>query len=1125
MIYHLQEINEQKQEPRQKSKAYLFVISNQEVGFPAEGVPFKMPYYSALKDKFSGEWYENNVIVYRAENNRLYLTLTKIDKNGNEVADDTKYVTHASTLNKIVTSPRRSGYGINPVMPVYGDFTVPSPFVVDETGRHDYNYQYDEIPAVDNIYEYRNDEVLVKLYSVKNWLEDYITGVNCYISDINGEYITLERIKTVGYMTGGEVHDITSEGLFTPHCEIKKTLDTSTGEYIREVFTDSSIDIQCSLNEFRSATFDDYADYSIDRFIKWNYNGTSEDNSPMTVRTIIDGEVQDVPVYISAPINALSIADEYQYGLRLEDAECGSLYEFADTDCLDNPIIIQDGEIKFMNDSVKSSRISNSKSSISSNECPVIQITKGNLRSVSGDWAPDSENNNIEWSITTKQEFPKGDEDAQTYVIMTRISDGFEARFKGAVNLSPDESDAEFLYTSENKWQLPMFIVTGYAPTNQLRSDYISGDYQRISGIFKKDTHYILDIVEGRIMFRNHSVPSEEKMCKGAEITFRFTDEKEQEISLDYTYESERVPVYEFDSSSFVADVRNTSLSAQEFYDRMDSRITENASVDIPVNRLGDYIVSVKAYDAYNNIYTNESDDKCSVKAMEPGIEVIVNQENASNGIWFYKESPDGDELSNAEKIEVIRTLEETPLYPIEYKVYSASHNIENHTIAYDNITYALDTPKAEDYLTLTNMTEAAYRVTINGNTATIDMKSGNPNKQNIYNKGGQVTLCVYDDNKREILLQSDVLDISGTPIRPTTFRTADIIGADGQIVITKIPSELNRYVQRINDGNDTVNLYVINATVLTLSDDILDKVVIDTENRTTFIPIEQDNPVFYNDTMVKVCTIYVTTNSETTDRVTETAFRVIDYEYNDELQTNGYLIDGIIDAKFINGLYNRDAYMKTSDNDVPTVGTIKMYMKPLHIVPVEYNLRVNEDAVERSYLYGTSGDFYTMRTTVVYNPYQLMLDDYIDDTYSVSDSHFDHDVLKEMWSNPTTVFSDASLYLYKDTPITVGMNRYLVVRPSEDIPQIEAGYRVKWRWLSYGLEDKTNWKDNDGNMDKLLMFESKNRVLSVTPFMYGSQFIELYCIDKYGNVIKNTRGGNVMVDSEGSTEKIHTLL
>ena len=45
-----------------------------------------------------------------------------------------------------------------------------------------------EVPAIKNIYEYRNDELLAKLYQVKEWLERYVTGVG-YISDINGESV------------------------------------------------------------------------------------------------------------------------------------------------------------------------------------------------------------------------------------------------------------------------------------------------------------------------------------------------------------------------------------------------------------------------------------------------------------------------------------------------------------------------------------------------------------------------------------------------------------------------------------------------------------------------------------------------------------------------------------------------------------------------------------------------------------------------------------------------------------------------------------------------------------------------------------------------------------------------
>ena len=1142
MIYHLQEINDTRPEDRQRQKAYVFIIANQEIGLPEEGIPYRMSYYSAIKNKFSKEWNENNVIIYRAENNRLYLTLTKIDSNGCEVPDDTKYITQESSLTHIVTSTRRSGSGIHAVMPIYSYFNTPSPFVVDDSGRHEYNYSYDEIPSVENIYEYRNEEVLAKLYSVKNWLEDYITGVNCYISDINGEYITLERIKTVGYVTGGEVKDITSEGFFTPHCEINRTLDASTGLYVQDVFTDSSINIQCSLNEFRSVTFMDYADYPIDRFIRWNYGGMDE-NSPLKVHTTIDGSIVDVPIYVSAPLNALTVADEYQYSLRLENPSSGSLYEFTDEDYLDNPIVIQNGEIKFMDDSKRTSRISNSSSGISSNECPVIQITKGNLRLVSGDWAADSDNNNVEWKITTQQIIEEGHEDAQKYVIMENVVTGESARFKGAMNLSPDGESSEFLYTSENKWQVPMFIITGYVPTNQLRSDYLSGDYIKISTMFREQLkkHYVLDIVEGRIMFHNHHIPGKEKFCKGAEIGFRFTDEKEQEIRVDYTWESERVPIYDFSSDEFVQQVNDTSLTAQSFYDTLDSYVTENVSVNIPVNRIGDYVVSVKAYDAYNNTYTNESDDKCRVCVCEPSMEIIVNQKNASNGIWFYKESPDGLLLNDTEKESIISSVEDEPEYPTEYKVYSALHNVDNHTITYDNITYAIDTPKAEDYLTLTNMTEAAWNVSISGRKATILMKSSNPDKQNIYNPGGCVTLCVYDEMRKQILFESDVLEIDGTPIPPTHLPQTDIITYDGQLTVNNVPSEIVQYVSQINKHDNAVSLYVINSTVREIKDEYIDYIEFDEDKQTTFIPVSTSNydRAFSNDTMVKLCTTYITDNDGFAGRMNETAFRVIDTE-NKEIKDEdgnvtvyyGYRLDGIINHKFIKSLKNRDLYIKKVGNNIPEIEHIKITLEPLNVLPVEYVLRINDDAVERATI-DSSGDFYTIHTSVQYNPYQLLFDEYIDNTYSLSNSHFDHDMLREMWRDQKTLSEiwsdpsgkDVSIYLYKDQPITVGNDRYLIIRPCSDISTIESGYCLKWRWFSYGIEDKTNWKDNNGNMEKMLLFESTNKVLSVTPNMLGSQSLELYCMDRYGNVISNTRGGNIMVCTEKSTEKIHTFI
>ena len=49
------------------------------------------------------------------------------------------------------------------------------------------------IPVIRNNYtNYYANEILVKLISLKNWLEKYIIGLNCRIIDINGEGIVMK---------------------------------------------------------------------------------------------------------------------------------------------------------------------------------------------------------------------------------------------------------------------------------------------------------------------------------------------------------------------------------------------------------------------------------------------------------------------------------------------------------------------------------------------------------------------------------------------------------------------------------------------------------------------------------------------------------------------------------------------------------------------------------------------------------------------------------------------------------------------------------------------------------------------------------------------------------------------
>lgn len=1144
MVYHYQETEYDRGEERLPFKGYAFTIAGHQVFVPCIDVPYKLAYFTEIPGELTGAWETEQVTVIRT-GNTYYLRRET----------DGLRITVASTVSMIDTVSDRSF--------ITGSYTsrtfnYQTAYVEEPDGtvsHHQYNYQNNDIPQIKNLYEYRSDEILSKLYSVKKWLEDYITGVNCYISDINGECIVLERIKTVGYVTQHEVKDITNEGFFTPRAEIKDG----------EVFTDSSINITCSLNEFRSLTLNDYKDYPIERFIKHQ----------ITVDTSVGEESVEIPVYVSAPLNALTVADEYQYVLTIDENVNGSLYEFADKDCLDNPIVIKDGEIRLFNNKKKSSHITNSLTNRNaSNECPVILVEKGNIREVYGDWDPESENNNVAWSIVNTYD-PNDSSDDNKYCVMTAhhqtykykksdVPDGLRGkvmsddgeyvtilpqfRFKGDVIFSPSTTDAIFEYTSDNKWQLPLIIVRGYTPTNQMQSDFLTlsdavADY-KAKEQFDSSKCYVIEILEGYICFQNRHDAEHEKFCKAAEITFgeSYRDsEQEQYIRIDYTYESDRLPIYEFDHTGFTDAMNghnNTGYS--EFYDKIGDYVTYNTTVDIPVNRLGTYTVSVKAFDSYNNTFVNKSDDYVTVDCVSPKIDVIVNQEHSGNQPDFYQEttvidSSTGEErstdlgtrLDDGQKQDLFSQIVKEPSYPVNYKIYSAKHIVDDAVITYDNISYALDTPKANDYILLSNMTEQVFSIEHTADTTIIHMKSSNshPAKQNIYNKPGNVTVCVYDDNLQRMLYEKVLLEIIDCDEPSTT--TTEVVCADGFVEVPKldISDELK---EQVNNPDNNINMYVINATSVEITEEQQSNIINDFTEHTAYIPVNREfAKTFPVDTMVKICVVAENPDAGEPMYINEVACRVTDMQMS--FGTPGYVVNTNIDCDFLNSLRNRNIYNVAGDyivDDTQTLNTLspmrlKVYMKPLHIVPVIYNLRVDADAEERIYLYGDEG-YYAQNTTIRYNPQQLLFEDYFDDSYAATVFNYDPMGLKEIWNAaPADELSDAVMYLYENHPVTVDANRCVIVKPGEDVPQIESGFTVNWKWKSYAIEDNTNWKNRKNIMDKVLLFESNNRILSVKPEMYGPQMIEMYLTDKYGNIISNTAGGNIFVNTSDNNDTV----
>ena len=173
----------------------------------------------------------------------------------------------------------------------------------------------------------------------------------------------------------------------------------------------------------------------------------------------------------------------------------------------------------------------------------------------------------------------------------------------------------------------------------------------------------------------------------------------------------------------------------------------------------------------------------------------------------------------------------------------------------------------------------------------------------------------------------------------------------------------------------------------------------------------------------------------------------------------------------------------------------------------------MTRDADETLYVY-QDYKFYGQKTTVVYDSGQLMFDEYMDDQYAAVPMRYDPLDLYNIWFDGDGLDVSALWFRYSDFPVTVAPGRKVVLKNRGEVPQLMAGWKTSWKWSNYVIEDLSNIRDEETNetLQKKLLFESDNKVLCVMPELLGTQNAELVLTDLYGNVIRNSRGGNLYV-------------
>jgi hypothetical protein len=1061
-----------------------------------------------------------------------------------------------------------------------------------------------EIPATENTYEYTNEEVLIKLFALKSWLEKYIIGVNCKISDITGEGVYFERYKNPAYPTHHYVVDFIKNIPLNPVPAVDSADDFS--------MIDSSALVKCTLREFKEARIQDYEQFSFEQFINMTYN---MEPSALTMnstvgRTIVPkGIISDseYDVYnelhlpIGAPFNTPLLANEIQYSLDIKTNSGSILNSIKKTiDGSVNPILVRDNEITIWNDDVDSCEFE---------KCPTIQIADGVFRKKFG---PIQES--VVYRVTSA--FDPSTQGYRYMMFKDTSSNNFYlvdqnkyARTKlvsyDYITLVPREN-ASFKYQISPKYEVPVFYIKNYDVILYNTEMYGENDDRVLdasSSCYLGDSEFILDIYNGTITCDEG---------ENIEAHILFSDEhidvnsgnSEQEIVTNYIYNSKKTNPWVFDFNSYkdqhgklvldmTSDINHLKTVAQEkvlqaeqaidasrdasiaalvavnqnnpnwdyendptwkmiwseasamklqvkddisenfehlknlrvgVYEQDKNNLikdsyTINEFIDVSVNHIGEYQMSVKGWDQFGMIYTNKSQVSANVYADAPKIFVSTPYSNSNNASDFYRTNKKGillDVSSWHESGSLVYSKDyqhfldnSSPRFLPNHRIYGIdSSGLDIFT--YPTSSYSIDTPKKGDYLLVENLSERVlnidfdYKINIT-ETGYEKEKVGlklqvldeNTNANNVFMMDASVNLYFYDPTKLSLYSDNANTDGISGKYQVVGFFKAEQDNDEANNNYLKLVESTNsaqfkdlsdKLIEKVNTGK--IKCFVSNVTEYDID---LKSIENDYDNEeSTFVlsnSLIKDNMAFEPGQVIKIFFARDAElgNQNIEDYIASASYRIKRSEvFNDApLDENGeptgyiykqrYVVDGIINKELV----TEDWYHYTKgDKPVEFDKALSIRATYANSLFVQYVLEMKEDTVENKG-YGT-----------IHFNNDWLISDYIDSTYSYYTSKFiPEDAYNDWLTERILLYAD--LYEY-DIPATLLKgNQYRVTSRYQDKRSLK---QYKSIWSLYTNAEKMN----------RLRWQITNPFIYAKASEKGEYQFKLEAIDVYGNLVTN---------------------
>ena len=578
-------------------------------------------------------------------------------------------------------------------------------------------------PETIKVHGYNNNEIVVKLIALKDWLEKYIIGLNCRIIDVGGEGVYFERVRLDSYGTYQNIIEWNNEFNIAPYVveteEANMLIDTSTFIKVNIGFNDSLV----TLEDIKNKLIIEYCTGYISP--EGIYHEIKPSIKDEDASVFVGGTFDCLETLETVELKASSSLETFLFGEGfLYDSSIKSYDDFIDSCIMSSTLRLENNELVFSPIDLFNGKV---KQSIFK-KCPIILLERANIRKTSSIWknsilysiAPDLREDTLE-SFFIKN-YNTG-EVQSTIDYVTLIPPTIVEDSSVKIQLKPYNSDTivsviptitpdvtsdyekckeiysrvnahyGLKYSAENALNMPLFSILGY-------------QIDKVDKNINATEEYYLEILDGKLLFQD------DELNRTIYVNFNFDlDTREQSVDVNIVYNSEDFHITYYKDSSIDTSVNGSTFNhfiengdytkfVLNYEDDPINAVFHEFEHEIKVNNTGEFTIDVIGRDIHNNIFAANCDKRVNVSMPEVGI-ISYTNEPTSNGFLNLNGTAADTSYLDENFIDFC-------IYKHKFLIPDISINKSESSIyvEYPTYSYGMYTPKKNDQIHFIDITD-----------------------------------------------------------------------------------------------------------------------------------------------------------------------------------------------------------------------------------------------------------------------------------------------------------------------------------------------------------------------------------------------------------------------------------